>query len=257
MSGYKIIVTPTDKVYVYDGSLVGFFTCVHESIYARELPLSIFNEKEIQPTLYIQKYIDTNFDKAAKVRTSIQKNISQRTLDLVETTFLCHHEDKEIALLAFLITAFRVGSKAPYMMGEAEVAKVLGMEKHILGEAHLLSGFIRFADYGNILVAVISPKNFVLPIIASHFINRFPEENFIIYDNVHKAALVYQDKSVEITAVEEIEFQQESATELHYQALWKQFYKTIGIAERLNPKCRMTHMPKRYWENMLEMREFL
>ena len=257
MSGYKIIANPVDKVYVYDGSLAGFFTCVHESIYAKELPLSIVNEKEIQPTLYIQKYIDTDFDKAAKVRASIEKNISQRALELVEITFLCHHEDKEIALLCFLITAFRVGPKAPYMMGEAEIAKVLNMEKFILGEAHLLKGFVRFADYGNILGSVISPKSFVLPMLAEHFINRFPEENFIIYDKTHNAALIYQDKNVEITAVEEIKFQQESETELHYQALWKQFYKTIGIAERLNPKCRMTHMPKRYWENMLEMREFL
>ena len=257
MSGYKIIATHKDIVYVYDGSLAGFFCCVHESIYEKEFPISIVNEKEIQPTLYEQKYIDTNPEKAVKVRNSINKNISTRTLELTEITFLCHHEDKEIALLSFLLTAFRLGAKTPYMMGKAEVAKVVDMEKHIGGEAHLLKGFIRFADYGNILGATISPKNFVLPLLAEHFINRFPEENFIIYDKTHKAALVYQDKSVEITAVEEIEFQQESETELHYQALWKQFYKTIGIAERLNPKCRMTLMPKRYWENMLEMREFL
>ena len=257
MSGYKIVVTPTDLVYVYDGSLAGFFTCVHESIYKKELPLSIVNEKEIQPTLYTQKYIDTEFEKAAKVRTSIEKNISKRALELTEITFLCHHDDKEIALLEFLITAFRIGYKAPLMLGEATVSRILDMEKHILGEAHLLKGFIRFADYGSILGSVISPKNFVLPLLAEHFISRFPEENIIIYDNIHKAALVYQDKNAEITAVEQIEFQQESETELHYQALWKQFYKTIGIAERLNPKCRMTHMPKRYWENMLEMREFL
>jgi len=257
MPCYKIIANPMDIFYVYDGSLAGFFTCVHESIYKKELPLSIVNERDMQPALYAQKYIETDFEKAAKVRNSIEKNISQRALELTETTFLCHHENKEIALLEFLITAFRLGAKAPNMMGETVVAKVLDMEKHIGGEAHLLKGFIRFADYGSILGATISPKNFVLPLLANHFINRFPEENFIIYDNIHKSALIYQDKNVEITAVEEIEFQQESESELHYQSLWKQFYKTIGIAERINPKCRMTHMPKRYWENMVEMKEFL
>jgi len=257
MSGFNIVAIPADIVYIYDGSLAAFFCCVHESIYKKELPLAIAAEKEVQPSLYTHKFIDVDFEKAKKVRVSVRRNISPRALEIVETVFLCHHSDKEIALLNFLITAFRVGPKAPFMLGEASVAKVLDMEKHIGGEAHLLKGFIRFADYGNMLAATISPKNFVLPLLAMHFIGRFPEENFMIYDKTHKAALIYQDKKIEITTVEEITFQQENETELHYQALWKQFYKTIGIKERLNPKCRMTLMPKRYWENMVEMKEFL
>ena len=44
-----------------------------------------------------------------------------------------------------------------------------------------------------------------------------------------------------------------TAEELRYRVLWKRFYKTIAIAARENPRCRMTHCPKRYWENMLEM----
>ena len=31
--------------------------------------------------------------------------------------------------------------------------------------------------------------------------------------------------------------------------------QTIAIEDRYNPKCRMTHMPKRYWENMTEFLE--
>ena len=45
--------------------------------------------------------------------------------------------------------------------------------------------------------------------------------------------------------------------ELRYRVLWKRFYKTIAIAARENPRCRMTHCPKRYWENMLEMEDEL
>jgi hypothetical protein len=29
----------------------------------------------------------------------------------------------------------------------------------------------------------------------------------------------------------------------------------VAIEGRENPRCRMTHMPKRYWENMVEMQE--
>ena len=37
-----------------------------------------------------------------------------------------------------------------------------------------------------------------------------------------------------------------------YRLLWKRFYDTIAIRERENPRCRMTHMPKRYWNTMTE-----
>ena len=40
--------------------------------------------------------------------------------------------------------------------------------------------------------------------------------------------------------------------ELDYRRLWRRFYDTIAIEERRNPKCRMTHMPKRYWNTMTE-----
>lgn len=37
--------------------------------------------------------------------------------------------------------------------------------------------------------------------------------------------------------------------------LWKRFYDTIAIKERLNPKCRMTQMPQRYWKTMTEFQD--
>ena len=256
MSGYKIIAHPVNVIYVYDGSFAGFLCCIHESFYAKEQPADIVSAGRYEPSLYEQRLIKTDEQKAIKVQQSIAK-ISARTLSITQHVFLCHHDKKDLKLLLFLITAFREGSRAALMLGQAEVAAVLDMERHLLGERHLLSGFIRFADYGDMLCAIISPKNFVLPLLGEHFVRRFPNENFMIYDKTNSAALIYQDKKLEITAVEEIEFADESEEELKYQALWKNFYKTIGIKERLNPRCRMSHMPKRYWENMVEMREFL
>ena len=253
MPGYKIIVNPVNVIYVYDGSFAGFLCCVHESVYAKELPADIVSEANYAPNLYEQKLIKTDEQKALKVQSSIAK-VSERTLQLTKHGFLCHHENKELKLLKFLVSAFREGAKAAFMLGNPEVSDVLDMEKHMLRESHLLKGFIRFADYGDTLAAVITAKNFVLPLLVNHFVSRFPNENFMIYDKTHKALLVYQDRKVEIMKVEEIEFAKGSEEELKYQALWKNFYDTIGIKERLNPKCRMTLMPKRYWGNMVEMR---
>ena len=31
------------------------------------------------------------------------------------------------------------------------------------------------------------------------------------------------------------------------------FYNTLAIPARENPRCRMTHMPKRFWEFLTEL----
>ena len=43
-----------------------------------------------------------------------------------------------------------------------------------------------------------------------------------------------------------------SQNEKHYQSLWQAFYQSITIESRFNPKCRMSHMPKRFWTNLTE-----
>ena len=41
-------------------------------------------------------------------------------------------------------------------------------------------------------------------------------------------------------------------SEKAYRTLWQCFYQTIAIEARENPKCRLTHMPRRFWHNMTE-----
>ena len=43
--------------------------------------------------------------------------------------------------------------------------------------------------------------------------------------------------------------------ELGYQKLWKSFYNALAIEERRNEKLRQQHCPKRFWENMTEMKD--
>ena len=47
---------------------------------------------------------------------------------------------------------------------------------------------------------------------------------------------------------------EQRAREQEFQALWKQFYDTLEIKARRNEKGRMTHCPKRFWQDMVEMR---
>lgn len=253
----KPLAYPADIVYLYDGSLDGFFCCVHESVYQKEIPQAIWHEAEAQPTMFRQKLIETDMDKAKKVARSVPEKIAVRAMEIIQLCFLSYQEQKELAMLRFLLLGYQLGGAVCYMFGHEDVKPVLDMTKHIGGESHLLKGFVRFSDYDGVLAAAISPKNFVLPLLVEHFTLRFPNEDFLIYDKTHRYALIYENKKAEILPMEGIEFPEANETEKEYRALWCRFYKTISIEARENPRCRMTHMPKRYWENMVEMQEYL
>ena len=257
MSCSKPLTTPTDVVYLYDGSMPGLFCCIYECVYTHELPFAIQAEGEMQMALFFRKRIATDLNKAEKVRIAIAGKISQSALELVQTAFCSCLVDKEMAIVRFALLAFESGPKVMNMLAHADVAALLEAQRHLLRERHLLTGFVRFSEYDGKLVSIISPKNFVLPFLAGHFADRFGNEIFAIYDKTHKAALFYQNGVAELIEIEEAQLPDASESEEQYRALWRQFYKTIAIEDRYNPKCRMNHMPKRYWENMTEMQDLV
>ena len=245
---------PGDKVYQYDGSLAGFYTCVQACVHARQMPLAIQTETEAQMNLLSCRQVGTDPIQAHRVRNAISDKISPRVLELCEHVFLSCLVEKELTILRFLILGFEKGSRVIHYLTDPIVHAMLKAEKRLLGEAHLLSGFIRFSDKDGKLFAAISPKNFVLPLLAPHFADRYAMETFLIYDRTHRVALAYKQGHTELVGLEGDFAPDYSETELFYQTLWTQFYQTIAIRERKNHRCRMIHMPKRYWENMVELR---
>lgn len=245
----------SDIVYQYDGSLEGFYCCVFESLRRGEMPAAIENAAEAQPSLFAPVFIETDAAHALRVCRSIGEKISPEALRLTETVFLSCLEAKEWHLLRFLARGWREG--AGFLRrgwSDAELAVLLKAERHLGHEAHLLKGFVRFSDYDGHLAATITPKNFVLPFLAPHFAARYRSENYLIFDKTHRAALIHRPgERGSIVAAEHIEFPVVSADEARYRSLWKHFYDTVAIEGRENPRCRMTHMAKRYWENMTEM----
>lgn len=242
----------TAVIYQYDGSFDGMLCCVFRAVYRRETPMSIVAEDHAQETLLETVLIDTEEDKARRVRRSIPEKLGPGALRAVEWCFLSDLPERELAILAFLRLGYRVGPKLLGMLAEPCVHRVLAAARGVANEAHLLKGFIRFSQYGGALAAQIEPKNDVLPILARHFRARMPEESFLIYDRTHRVALLCSGGCFRFLPQDSLELPEAGAQERMYRQLWTRFYNTISIEGRYNPKCRMTHMPKRYWAMMTE-----
>ncbi|MDR0395681.1 MAG: TIGR03915 family putative DNA repair protein [Oscillospiraceae bacterium] len=244
--------------YRYDGSLAGFYCCVFDSYARKEIPAAISSDEDDngQIPLAPERWVLINPGQALRVRDGLAIKGTLRARDLLEHVFLSCMERRETALLAFARTVFAEGSRVLERLADPLVARLLKAEKGLLGEAHLLTGFVRFTQTEAGLVSIIGPKNFVLPLIAPHFADRLGGEAFLIYDKTHGAALVHEPGKPWTVARMEPPREQPTDDETRVQALWRRFYKTIGIAERENPVCRRSHMPMRYWPYMTEMKEF-
>lgn len=239
--------------YIYDGTFEGLLCCVYESVYEKERPITIAAEgAEQQLSLAGVKHIETDLERAARVAKSVPEKISPEASWLVSRGFLTCLPDKELVILDFLRKGYKYGKRVTDMLTDDTVHTLTKAVRRLGNESHLLTGFIRFAVYDGIMVSVIKPKNFVLPVIKNHFCGRYKQESFMIYDSAHGSALVYKPYEGAIVPVNELALNEPDEEELHYQQLWKKYYATIAIEGRYNPKCRMSHMPKRYWDYMTE-----
>jgi len=237
---------------MYDGSFEGLLCCVYESYYQKELPSMIFNHEEAQATLFAVKEIATDPAAAKKVEDSISRRISKEALRLVRLCYLSQMENRELSILRFLRMGYKIGPTVTNMLADDVVRAVTNSAKNVQSEVHFFKMLLRFSEYNGALVATIEPKNFVLPMVSAHFCDRFPSEQFLIYDKSHKCAFVYQGGKKDMIALEHLELPEVGEEEEMYRALWKRFYNTIAIEGRLNPKLRMGHMPKRYWAHLTE-----
>lgn len=119
----------------------------------------------------------------------------------------------------------------------------------------VLNGLLRFIEIGdNLFYASIHPDNNIIENLGQHFIRRLPTQNFVIHDKNRNIAFLYNTKEYQIIDSTSLNVPDISEEEKKYQELWIAFFKTIAIKERSNSRLQMQYMPKKYWEDLVEMK---
>ena len=239
--------------YLYDGSFEGMLCCIFEAFARRERPSAISTGEARQISLFEERWVESLPIRANRVFNGLTQKIGPGAARLVRILYLSEQPEKELIALDFVRRAFQVGRGVTAMRGDPAVAAASSAVERALAEAHKYKGLLRFSDVGGVLVAEIEPKNRVLPLLAAHFCGRYRNEAFLIYDRVHKEALIWQDRTLRFEAVDNLTLPPVTGEEQETRRLWRQFYKTIAIKARENPRCRQTNMPKRYWNLLTEM----
>lgn len=242
----------TQVCYRYDGSFGGFLTCIFDVYAHREPPAEFLTRADETVTLWPERPVETDRSHAMRVHRALREKVSPEFQRLVERGFLTCLPRRELDLCTLIRRGFSEGDRVRMDLADPTVARVMLALRKLDTEVDHLKGFIRFSELDGVLAGEIEPKNRVLPLLADHFAARLSGEKLALYDRTHGEAFFYADGKRAILPVENFRLGPAGGVELGWRALWRSFYRTISIEGRYNPRCRMTHMPKRYWGTMTE-----
>ena len=131
-------------------------------------------------------------------------------------------------------------------------------------ERERLLQFLRFQKMADgVFFAAVEPLYNVLPLAVSHFRARFNDQDWLVYD-VRRRYGFYYDRAT----VEEVSFPEppeglkggwldpslSAKDERLFQDLWKTYFKSVAIRERLNVRLHKQNMPVRFWKYLVEKR---
>lgn len=206
------------------------------------------------------RQVEATLEKAEKVTDSIKNRISMEVYELVYQAALSKDEERADKLYRFLVYGFFIGGGVLDHLKIPAVYEVFSMTRHLHRELDHMLGFTRFSQTEEgVLSAEIAPENDIVVLMAPHFAQRMPEENWIIYDCRRKKAVVHRalggwgvvraDKSSWLSKLHK------GKDEAVFEQLWRTFHQTVSVKERENKSCQQNHLPLRYRPYMTEWKE--
>lgn len=235
-------------------------TCIYDAWASRlgHANVRLLTEPYGTPELFcIYRHVDVQPDKAASVIRTIHRKISARAFRMVYRAAMSNDEDKLDAIYRFLIFGFYQGASTMDCLQHSAVMRLFELDRRVSNETHAFKEFLRFSDYqGSGLVAHIQPKSNILTLIAPHFADRLPSENWMIIDDNRHLAIVHPaDTDYYLTPLSQQEQRRLSKEpDDMFVSLWKGFFSHISIQARKNLRCQRTMLPLWYRKNMTEFR---
>ncbi len=168
------------------------------------------------------------------------------------TRIVCHADPLRWSLLYRVLWRMTQGEhQLMQIVVDADVHRLLQMEKTIRRDVHKMRAFVRFRvvkrENANWYVAWFEPEHHIVEYNASFFVDRFASMCWSIltpYRCVH-----WDEKHLTFTeGVTKSEAPSEDAAEF----LWIQYYSHIFNPARVKTHAMQAEMPRKYWKNLPE-----
>lgn len=222
--------------FICEDSIEGILTGVYDAWASR------FGHKNIHLTCanisnldLFNQYITVTPDseKSEKVIHTLRRQFGEETYQDIAKAILAdvpvrkNDLDKADCVYRTIVLGLAMydGTKVLQALGEPYVRRIFELSRATNNEAHHLLGFLRFSELEQgVLFSTIHPDNDILSILAKHFTDRLPLEDFIIYDENRKLAAVHRASKnfliVDASSLDQDIIKRYSSDELEYRKLW-------------------------------------
>ena len=252
-------------LFIYDHTFDGILSCIFYAYEHKTFPDIILSETAQRPLFADKLYhIETEEKKSRRVWTALEGKLSKSAQNMALLVWLSDLPETEMVLFRYFRKIIDHQKGFEMNFGDSDVIRIKEIARKVNGEAEKIRQFVRFQKTKDgIFFAPISSRYNVLGLVAPHFRSRYPNQSWILYDTERNFGLYYDTHDLqEITfsledlksfKSKKLESEKLSETEIYYQDLWKEYFETIAIKERFNPKLQRQHMPKRFWKYLTEM----
>ncbi|WP_442589837.1 TIGR03915 family putative DNA repair protein [Pedobacter sp. AW31-3R] len=250
------------NIYVFDGSFEGLLCAVFEWFERKPGQVILKTTDTYQPDAFSPSLvIHSEERKSARVWAGLQKRLAAAWIRILYCSYLSEQEEVYTSLFEFCCYLFSNPPGAEKNYGNTHVLNLSQAARKVEREKHRMKAFIRFQHTADgIFYCGIDPDFNVLPLIITHFKNRYADQQWIIYDIKRHYGLYYDLEKVENI---EIDFKVQkqaiitssavlSTKEELYAVLWKDYFKSTNIPSRKNTRLHTQHVPKRYWKYLTE-----
>lgn len=246
-------------VYVCTDTVTGLFSALHDAWKeSRCADAEIEVKGSRQRQLFCEyRNVEENEHKSVRLETMIRRYMGDAAYAAFYYTLLSGKEEKGTVVFRTMQEARKIADSKKIMdhLGNPDVARVFSISREVAKEAHTYKGFVRFRELKNgVLFSEITPKARILTCIADHFADRFPMENWMIYDKTHEVFLVHKARqtwglvlgeTLNSGVVEKV-----TDGQIGCEKLWGTFLGTVSVRERENPRRQKAQMPDRYRRDM-------
>lgn len=249
-------------VFFYDKTFEGLLTAVFDAYSRKTFPDRLLGIGEIAPMFMTEEYtVTTAEDKSARVWKSLENKMSKLARNMLTYTWLSEAEGSDELLFRYIKKTFDSKVSIETNFADTDVLEVHQLAKKVSHEKHYIIQFVRFQKAADdIFFAPISPQYNALPLAIEHFKDRFSDQKWVIYDIKRKYGYYYDlDTMVEMTLDNDehllsgkLDEKLMADDEKLFQELWKGYFKSMTIKERINLKLQRQHMPRRFWKYLTE-----
>ena len=251
------------QIYICTDTMTGIFSAIYDAWKLRDYAdgCGIALEGRWERELFCEYHrTEETEEKARAVERLIRRHLGNDAYQDLCLAALSACDAKGDAILQTMLAARNLSDSRRIMehLSHPAVEKVFELSRSVSQEAHHYKGFVRFSELeSGILFSAISPKHQVLTCIAPHFTDRLPLEHWMIHDKTHQMFAIHEAKKqwalvwgdgIDLSAAGRL-----SERELEYERLWKCFFRTVAIRERMNPRCQRNNLPLRFRGDMTEM----